>query len=518
MANQIAIRQMLIRLRFSAEAATFIMTEQGLDTLDDIAQLTDDEIEKTCKLTRKPGGMIDNPAAAVVPAAGVAGANDQAPAPPAQIPNPGHKVTNMAESNLQLAAFLLRYKLRTSRVLNPGDVTLEAIREIKHLRESEKAHKDSEAPDIIEKNWPRTIEALERWLKGRLGVTKIPLAYVIRENEAPMAGNPSDFLTYQHEMIARAPIRDPNGEFNRTFLTDRIRVFDLLAELTQHRPCWAYVRTGERNSDGRAAFLALKAHYLGNDRVQSIAAQAESAIETARYLGEKRNFTFETYTQIHKENHHILDSLVADGYSGMDVGTKIRKFMHGIRDPKLDSVKNSMDAQKPADFDECERRFREAITREAVRTKETRTVTIAGVKTKGRTVASTNTSSGDWNEGLSPDMSIELRYYKKNEYKGLTAAQKYGLKLKREKYEKNNPGKPLPGAPSGRSKSTPHKSGKSSKNAKHGSRETTYDLKRAIAVLQSKVDAAGSDYDSDDSSDATPKQSNSGKTTKRHSF
>ena len=50
---------------------------------------------------------------------------------------------------------------------------------------------------IDAKNWPKTIEDIEEFLRGRLGEQKIPLAYVIRPNiEVPVGFDPTVGITH----------------------------------------------------------------------------------------------------------------------------------------------------------------------------------------------------------------------------------------------------------------------------------------------------------------------------------
>ena len=44
------------RLGFSAQAATYIMGDQGIDSLDELKVLDDKEVDALCKVVRKPGG------------------------------------------------------------------------------------------------------------------------------------------------------------------------------------------------------------------------------------------------------------------------------------------------------------------------------------------------------------------------------------------------------------------------------------------------------------------------------
>ena len=93
MAEAVAMRAMFIRLGFSAAAATAIVDTQGIDTLEEVRFLSDDEAEGLlCSVVRKPGCTIPNPNA------GAAGQ-------PATIPDPGNAVSKRAENNLKLACF-----------------------------------------------------------------------------------------------------------------------------------------------------------------------------------------------------------------------------------------------------------------------------------------------------------------------------------------------------------------------------------------------------------------------------
>ena len=82
----------LTRLGFSAKAAGFITDDQGLDTLDELKVLTNDEIESLCKVVWHPGGIVPNP-------------NAGDPGQPATLSNPGEKVPLRAELKLKLACY-----------------------------------------------------------------------------------------------------------------------------------------------------------------------------------------------------------------------------------------------------------------------------------------------------------------------------------------------------------------------------------------------------------------------------
>ena len=271
-----AVRTALIRIGFVEAAAQALTDDQGIDSLDEIRILSDDDIANLCKLLRRPGGVV-------------LGAVNAAGNP---VPNPGIQVSARAETNLKLTAFYLRHKVRTGRVVAPADVTLASIRSLRELREFEDTYKSSEdVPTINDKDWPKTMETILEYLRSYLGDKKIPLAYVVRESETVVVGDPKGgYATILDEMIARAPhftmiagvrTADP------AYLVNREKVWDIIARITRTQDCWTYVKPAQRTRDGRKAYLALYTHYLGPDNVDNMASQAESKLNSTVYNGEQ---------------------------------------------------------------------------------------------------------------------------------------------------------------------------------------------------------------------------------------
>ena len=117
MADVVALCAALARLGFSSKAAGFITDDQGLDTLDELQVLTNDEIESLCKVVRRPGGTVPNP-------------NTGDPGQLATLSNPWEQVPLQAELNLKLAFYYLRFKDRTSRVVGSPEINLVNFREL----------------------------------------------------------------------------------------------------------------------------------------------------------------------------------------------------------------------------------------------------------------------------------------------------------------------------------------------------------------------------------------------------
>lgn len=487
MAELAAIRQALVRLGFTNEAAAFIVEDQGMTSLDELRLLSDEDVGVLCKVTRRPGGMMNVPGA--VAAAG---------AVPQQMANPGIPVAQRAENNLKLACYFLRFKERTSRAVTPADITLASVRDLREYQEWEKQYEDPEAPELS-KDWPRNMENLREYLRGCLGTTKIPLAYVIRADIQVPAADPAEgYDSNQAELIARAPIMDGNN-YVQTYLRDREKVWELISDITREMDCWTYVRPAQRNRDGRLAFNNLYGHYLGVNNVDNMATQAEAKLTATTYNGEKRRWNFEKYVKLQVDQFTILEDLVQYGYAGIDERSKVRFLMNGIKTKDFDSVKTRImsDETLRTDYDACVNLFKDYLAQNPT-LRHTPNVQIADMN---QTPAGGDGGGGGGGGNDLPDMTVEDRYYTKQEYMKLTSAQKHGLKIKRQKRG--------------------HKGGKTTKN---GTQKMSLDKRtiKAIATEMTKLDNKrdreedDSDDDSSDSEEESPSPKKGKKGGNRH--
>jgi ribosomal protein L29 len=466
-AYAVAMRAAYVRLGFTQEAALLITDDQGIIELEEIRLMTDPEVVNLCKVLRRPGGTMMVPNAA--------GVN-------VQVPNPGNKVSLLAENNLKMACYYLRHRARVSRAVVPVDITLANVRSIRELSTSEGKHEDpKDKPTIDETDWPRTMEAFDEYFRAYHGETGIPLAYVIREeanvpDEEPVGGYP----TVQDEMITRAPHKNAANESLPVFLADRTKVWELLAALCRANDCWSHIKKAQKTHDGRMAYQLLYNHYLGPNNVENMANKAETALQDSNYRGEKKRHNFEKYVKVHVDQHAILTGLVEHGYSGIDPRSKVRHLINGIKTTELDSVKTQIMAnpELKIDFERCVILYKDFI------------LGMASTRATSELNISALTISGDG--------AVEDRYYDKTEYSALSDGQKDTLREKRLK--RGHKGKQVDGRQKKKQKAS-----KDSGNIKQ--------LKRQVAKLTTIVknssndNANESDAESDDGA-ATGKKGN----------
>lgn len=56
--NNAVMRAAMTRIGFTEAAAQALVEEQGIDSLEEVKLLTDDEIESLCRVIRRPGGNL----------------------------------------------------------------------------------------------------------------------------------------------------------------------------------------------------------------------------------------------------------------------------------------------------------------------------------------------------------------------------------------------------------------------------------------------------------------------------
>ena len=410
------VRSMLERVGFANAAASKVTQDQGIDSVAELRIMDDSTVTNLCKVLRRPGGEVNG------------------------YPDPGVKVSARAEENLKLVVYLIKHLDRTQRPVVLRDFTLASIRRLTKQREAETQSVSPEQPPKLNpKDWPKMFEAIEEYLRQFRGTTGVPLSYVVRKDLVPavnLLDPSSNYATLDEEMIARAPIISPGvvgtsdelelvGPFSDSFVTDRAMAWEKISTIFQEHESWTYLKPARKTRNGRMAFRTVYDHYLGPNNVDHMANIAERRLRDVSYMGEKRNWTFEKFVMVHKEQHHVLISLEEHGYKGIDERSKVRHLIDGIKTPKLDTIKATIlsSSEYRNSFDRCVTLYKDFIK-----------------QSEGQLDMNVSTVKQDkpqdkqkGKKKVSYDTKVVDRYYKREEYQKLTADQKYKLRQLRLK-------------------------------------------------------------------------------------
>ncbi len=92
---------------------------------------------------------------------------------------------------------------------------------------------------------------------------------------------------------------------------------------------------------------------LGGQQVVSTANAIVTKLQSFRYEGDRKNFNFDKYVNLHVEQHNQHADLQEYGVASLAENFKTLWFQGGIRDPSLNAVKASINANRAnfTDFD-----------------------------------------------------------------------------------------------------------------------------------------------------------------------
>lgn len=300
-----AFRAALGRIGFSEQAQEAVV-RQGFSSIDDLNVLGKEDIKRVCKIIR------DNDADISIP----------------------FMQQQLLESMRYWVKTRKRRGLHTHAVLFTRAVADDYAQLMLVDMEDvdDKAEGTKLMPDKFKygSKWNTFKEAVDTYLSQVKGGGRVPINYVIREHDVP----PIDAMYSNdiEQLISTVPLR---GEH---YKRDNDKVYGIIKSLVLEGPGWNWIIHLDRSRDGRDAWKALKAHYEGASNLNRNKEEAYASIASAQYQGERKNFTFETYTNIHQKAHQDLQRL----NEPVSEVKKVRDFLNHITDPQLAAGKSTV--------------------------------------------------------------------------------------------------------------------------------------------------------------------------------
>jgi hypothetical protein len=145
------------------------------------------------------------------------------------------------------------------------------------------------------------------------------------------------------------------------------------------------VKKFSKTKNGRQVYRTLHTLILlGGQHVVSTGSAIVTKLQSFRYEGDRKNFNFDKYMNLHVEQHNQHADLQEYGVAPLVKNLKTLWFQEGIRDPSLDTVKASINANRAnfTDFDSVKDAYVE-IKRTENLTNDPRTRQIASVARGG---------------------------------------------------------------------------------------------------------------------------------------
>ena len=238
----------------NSESAQAIVN-QGIETLDNLNLLDNDDIDIICEGARKPGGFIAN-------------LNDAT----LMIPNPGRPIPALFQMKLKLFAMATQHYLTVSRSMTAALLSWEQTSHFWDLRRLNENWTESGALPPLSRSIPimKMLELMRSQLRKMLGVWNIPLAYVVQCSatvepitSATLRPVPStlpyaaQYSTFHKDLIQRASHDHPSFDENSAL------VLDVVEKILKESTHMMNIKLFQARHDSRAAFLAVESHNYG---------------------------------------------------------------------------------------------------------------------------------------------------------------------------------------------------------------------------------------------------------------
>ena len=400
------------QMRCNTAALARAVIAEGIANFEDFLDFDEKGITSLCNSIRKPGGTVR------------AGRASNAP----EIPDPGMHVPAVVDTRLKWAIFAAKYYTMIRRPMNNDVMAWSHIKHFNILKEMIDNHNNPETMPKVSKYLPigKFLEMFEEQMNSILGIRKVPLAYVLREEvESPdITGEPLgegdnsmphsiNYDGFYEELIARFSHDDP------AFRIDNKTVFNHLNNGLAGTIYQSSMKPFSRNKNGRAAIIALKLHHMGSARWQQLVEESDKKLNRYEWNGKSQRFTLTKHINTHRMAHNdILRAAENIRVSIPPEEQRVTRLLNSLKstDPRIISVKTQVYADPNGlgvDFEQVADLLMRSAPQEDKTTLHHR---ISAIKGKELNRLSSRGKSG-----------VEFRYYKRAEYNRLTKEQKAEL-------------------------------------------------------------------------------------------
>jgi hypothetical protein len=155
------------------------------------------------------------------------------------------------------------------------------------------------------------------------------------------------------QLSASLETLESDRPFEPSFLADMVMVYNVLHACWEKLRWWSHVKKFSKTKNGQHVYQTLHTLLLGRQQVVSTRNAIVTRLQSFRYEGDCKNFNFDKYVNLHIEQHNQHADLQEYGVAPFAKNLKTLWFQEGIRDPSLNAVKESINANRAnfTDFD-----------------------------------------------------------------------------------------------------------------------------------------------------------------------
>jgi hypothetical protein len=159
--------------------------------------------------------------------------------------------------------------------------------------EDEEIVKPKELVDLTK--WEKFWEQWKSYARCIQGAVKCPLTYVFQDHQlVDQAMHQAVYNDHDEKLINTKSLTGP------WFELDNQCIYEEFKALTLKGPSWSFIKSYDHTKNGCGAVLTLCHQCEGTLAIQTQKAVAYAKISSARYSGQKRQFSFDNYVKMHR--------------------------------------------------------------------------------------------------------------------------------------------------------------------------------------------------------------------------
>ena len=425
-------------------ATVLKLQEEGINSVDDLADFDKETFEQIAANLRRPSGRIPDP-------------NPNAD-PGSTVPTPPFVFGAKSQQRLLVASKLVKYYTIVGRTITASNLQWNNVmRSFSEQWKALEGKKDDDEPEVpkISKTLPiiKWTESFKDYTNRVIGVRNIPLAYVIRSNDiVPPIGTIAQGFPHsiehgsiESELVARASHTHP------LFRDDNSALYYKIEEATRGTTYAASIKPNQRTKNGRGAWLALVNQFAGRDKWEAEIKRNEQLLHTRVWKGQS-NFTLERFVAQHRHAYVSMQAAAEHvTYQLPNEHSRVGYLLEGIQcsDATLQAAMASIkqDQGQNGMRNDFESAAANLLPSDPVQKKRTERSKRPSADISDVTVDETaDVSSFGTKKGIGKS-GVHLRYHGAEDYKKLSREQKDELREwrktvgKKDKGEKERTGK-----------------------------------------------------------------------------
>ena len=346
-------------------------------------------------------------------------------------------ISALIEKRCKLACYGARIYTMIDRRVTAASLSLSRLKEFEDHRKIVEGHKDptDEIPKVSKSyGIDKALDMLPNYLRTKIGVRGVALSYVIRESEVPAAhenlANEKPYADKYESLMQELIVSTPHDGVS--WEEDNSTVFSILQEMVRDSPMASSLKRHQKKLDGRGAYLSLVQHNLGSSQWDKIILRAEEIQNNRIWNGRNSRYTLKKHIDMHRDAYNdMVRATEHVQYEVPNEHTRVSRLLRSVQAGHIAAIaaaKTTIEAY-PTKRDDFEEAADFLILNAPAGRAINQTLRISALESNS---GNNDKTLDDYNH-----VSIDDRFYTKEEYGQLTNDQKHKLKLLRDSRTSN---------------------------------------------------------------------------------